>query len=44
MQEQEAVTARGIAQAKQAMNCRAVGIAAQDLAGGIDLLREIRDK
>ena len=44
MQEQEAVTARGIAQAMQAMNCRAVGIAAQDLAGGIDLLREIRDK
>ena len=44
MQEQEAVTARGIAQAMQAMNCRAVGIAAQDLASGIDLLREIRDK
>ena len=28
----------------KAMNCRAVGIAAQDLAGGIDLLKEIQDK
>jgi predicted CXXCH cytochrome family protein len=44
VQEQEAVTARGIAEAMQAMSCRAVGIAAQDLAGGIDLLKEIQDK
>jgi len=44
MQEQEAVTARGIAAAMQAMNCRAVGIAAQDLAGGINLLKEIQNK
>jgi len=28
----------------QAMNCRAVGIAAQDLAGGMDLLKEIQNK
>ena len=44
MQGQEAVTARGIAAAMQAMNCRAVGIAAQDLAGGINLLKEIQNK
>ena len=43
MQEQETTTAKGIAGAMQAMNSRAVGIAAQDLAGGIDLLKEIRD-
>ena len=43
VQEQEAVTARGIARAMQAMNCRAVGIAAQDLAGGMDLLKEIQN-
>ena len=43
-QKQETLTARGIAQAMQAMNCRAVGIAPRDLAGGIDLLKEIQDK
>ena len=43
MQEQETGTAQGIARAMQAMNCRAVGIAAQDLAGGIDLLKKIQN-
>ncbi len=44
MQEQEKVTARGIARAMQTMNCRAVSIAAQDLAGGLDLLKHIQDE
>jgi hypothetical protein len=41
-EKQETATARGIARAMQAMDCRAVGIAARDLAGGIDLLKELQ--
>ncbi len=44
MEEQEKTTATGIAAAMQAMDCRAVGIAARDLAGGIELLKKTRDK
>jgi 2',3'-cyclic-nucleotide 2'-phosphodiesterase (5'-nucleotidase family) len=38
------LTAHGIAEAMQAMNCRAVGISALDLAGGTALLQEIEKK
>ena len=43
-QQQKITTARGIARAMQAMNSRAVGIANQDLAGGIELLKEIQEQ
>ncbi|RUM40563.1 MAG: hypothetical protein DSY80_10045 [Desulfocapsa sp.] len=36
------MNARGIAKAMKAMDCRAVGIASQDLAGGIDALKNIQ--
>ncbi|MCI5145616.1 MAG: hypothetical protein D3923_08805 [Candidatus Electrothrix sp. AR3] len=42
MEEVEAITAHGIAEAMQAMNCQAVGLAAHDLAGGVDLLKKIQ--
>ncbi len=42
-EEQAKIAAQGIAEAMQAMRCQAVGITAHDLAGGVDLLRQMQD-
>ena len=41
---EEKVKANGIAAALQAMGCRAVGIGAHDLAGGLGLLKELQER
>jgi hypothetical protein len=43
-EEQERITAAGIAEAIQSMNCRAVGLEAHDLAGGVELLKKIQEE
>ncbi|MCI5137967.1 MAG: hypothetical protein D3922_06045, partial [Candidatus Electrothrix sp. AR1] len=40
----EKTQADGLAAAMQAMNCRALGIGAHDLAGGISLLKELQER
>ena len=42
-EQAEKAKAEGIAAAMQAMNCRAVGIGAHDLADGIDFLKELQE-
>ena len=39
-----AIAADGIAEAMQAMNCRALGIAPHDLAGGVGLLKRFQQE
>ncbi|RUM39336.1 MAG: hypothetical protein DSY58_00625 [Desulfobulbus sp.] len=43
-QQADIMTATGIARAMELMDCKAVGIAPQDLAGGVDRLKEIQDQ
>lgn len=43
-EEQTFLAAEGIAEAMQAMNCRAAGIAAHDLAGGVELLKKLQQE
>jgi 2',3'-cyclic-nucleotide 2'-phosphodiesterase (5'-nucleotidase family) len=43
-EQAEKAQADGIAAAMQAMNCRAVGIGAHDLAAGIGFLRELQER
>lgn len=43
-EEAEKVVASGIAEAMQAMNCRALGIAAHDVAGGVALLKRLQQE
>ncbi len=41
---QARIAAQGIIEAMQAMDCRATGIEAHDLAGGVELLRQFQEK
>jgi hypothetical protein len=43
-EEQEKINALGIAKAMQAMNCRAIGLEAHDLAGGVVLLKKMQQE